>query len=69
MMLAKEKIKRNRGKYFDSCIKIKYIKVKDIGPSQREAEVVMLFLVLYAQSLNAKERHLILTLMISTFIM
>jgi hypothetical protein len=28
MMLAKEKIKRNRGEHFDSCIKSKDIKVK-----------------------------------------
>jgi hypothetical protein len=27
--LPRRKIKRNRGKYFDSCIKVKYIKVKD----------------------------------------
>ena len=40
-----------------------------IGPSQREAEVVIRFLFLDAQSLNAKQRHIILSLMIATFIM
>ena len=40
-----------------------------IGPSQREAEVVMHFLFLNARALNAKERHIILPLVIATFIM
>jgi hypothetical protein len=68
MMLAKEKIKRNRGKYFDSCIKSKYIKVKDRPFTEGSRGCHVLF-GLYAQSLNAKERHVILPLMIATFIM
>src|SRR3989337_2163400 len=43
--------------------------MEKIGPSQREAEVVMRFLFLDAQALNAKERHVILPLVIATFIM
>ena len=52
----------------DSCLKVN-TKNKKIGPSQRETEVVMRFLFLDAQALNAKERHVILPLMIATFIM
>ena len=40
-----------------------------IGPSQKEAKVVMRFLFLDVQALNAKECHVILPLVIATFIM
>ena len=40
-----------------------------IGPSQREAAAVMHFLFLDVQTLNAKEHHFILPLVIATFIM
>ena len=52
----------------DSCIKSKYMKVKD-RPLQRKAEVAMRFLFLDAQTLNAKERHFILPRVLATFIM
>ena len=69
MMLSKEKnIKKNGGKYFDSCIKSKYIKVKD-RPFAEGSRGCHAIFGLYAKSLNVKERHVILPLMIATFIM
>ena len=63
MMLAKEKVKRNREEYFDSCIKVKDRPLAE-GSRGRHA-----LIGLYAQSLNVKERHAILPPMIATFIM
>ena len=67
-MLTKEKNERNRGEHFDSCIKIKYIKVKD-RPIAEGRWGCHALLFLDAHSPKAKERHVILPLMIATFIM
>ena len=59
----RRKIKRNREKNFDSCIK-----VKD-RPFVEGSRGCHALLWLDAQNLNAKERHFILSLVIKTFIM
>ena len=64
----RRKIKRNREKNFDSLHKSKYIKVKDRPFAEGSRGFHVLF-CLYAQSLSAKECHVILPLMIATFIM
>ena len=63
MMLAKEKVKRNREEYFDFCIKVKD---RPFAEGSRGCHALI---DLYAQSLNVKERHAILPPMIATFIM
>ena len=68
MMLAKEKVKRDREEYFDSLHKSKCIKVKD-RPFTEGSRGCHALIGLYAQSLNVKERHAILPPMIATFIM
>ena len=65
--LPKEKIKTNREKNFDSLHKSKYIKVKD-RPFAKGSRGCHALIFLYAQPLSAKERHVILPLMIETFI-
>ena len=67
-MLAKEKIKRNRKKKFDSLHKSKYIKVKD-RPFIEGSRGCHALICLYAQPLSAKERHVVLPLVMATFIM
>ena len=52
----KRKIKRNRGKNFDSLHKSKYIKVKD-RPFAEGSRGCHALICLYAQPLSAKERH------------
>ena len=64
----RRKIKRNRGKNFDSLHESKYIKVKD-RPFAEGSRGCHALLWLDAQNLNAKERHFILPLVIWTFIM
>ena len=61
--LTKEKIKRNREKNFDSCIKVKD---RPFAEGSRGFHVLI---CLYAQSLSAKECHVTLPLVIATFIM
>ena len=64
----KRKIKRNREKNFESLHKSKYIKVKD-RPFVEGRRGCRALICLYAQPLSAKEHHVILPLMIATFIM
>ena len=64
----KRKIKRNREEYFDSLHKSKYWKLKD-RPFAEGSRGCHALICLYAQPLSAKERHVILPLMIATFIM
>ena len=61
--LPKEKIKRNREKYFDSCIKVKD---RPFAGGSRGCHALICF---YAQSLSAKECHVALPLKMATFIM
>ena len=61
--LPKEKNKRNIEKNFDSCIKVKDRPFTEGRRGYHE------LICLYAQSLTAKECHVILLLMIATFIM
>ena len=61
--LPKEKNKRNRGKNFDSCIKVKD---RPFAEGSRGCHALI---CLYAQSLSAKERHVTLPVVIATFIM
>ena len=64
----KRKIKRNREKNFDSLHKSKYIKVKD-RPFAEGSRGCHALICLYAQPLSAKERHVVLPLVMATFIM
>ena len=64
----KIKIKRNREKNFESLHKSKYWKVID-RPFAEGSRGFHALICLYAQPLSAKERHVILPLMIATFIM
>ena len=64
----KRKIKRNREKNFDSLHKSKYIKVKD-RPFAEGSTGCHALICLHAQSLSARERHLVLPLKMTTFIM
>ena len=64
----RRKIKRNRGKNFDSLRKSKYINVKD-RPFTEGSRGCHALICLYAQSLSARERHIILPLKMTTFIM
>ena len=64
----RRKIKRNIEKTFESLHKSKYIKVKD-RPFAEGSRGCNALICLYAQPLSAKERHVILPLMIATFIM
>jgi len=64
----KRKIKRNREKNFDYLHKSKYWKVKD-RPFAEGSRGCHALICLYAQPLSARERHVILALMIATFIM
>ena len=64
----RRKIKRNREKTFDSLHKSKYIKVKD-RPFPEGSRGFHALFCLYAQPLSAKERHVVLPLMILNFIM
>jgi hypothetical protein len=57
----RRKIKWNREKNFDSLHKCKYIKVKD-RPFAEEMRGCHALICLYAQSLSAKEHHVILPL-------
>ena len=59
----RRKIKRNREKNFDSC---KKIKDRPFAEGSRGCHALI---CLYAQPLSAKERHVILLLVIATFIM
>ena len=69
MMLTKEKNKKGiEENTIDSCIKNKYIKVKD-RPFAEGSRGCHALLWLDAQNLNVKERHFILPLVIWTFIM
>ena len=64
----KRKIKRNREKKFDSLHKSKSIKVKD-RPFAEGSKVCHALICLYAQPLSAKGRHVVLPLVMATFIM
>ena len=64
----RRKIKRNREKTFDSLHKSKYIKVKD-RPFTEGSRGCHALICLHAQPLSAKERHVILPLVMATFIM
>ena len=64
----RQKIKRNREKNFDCLHKSKYIKVED-RPFAEGIRGCHALICLYAQPLSAKEHHVILPLMIATFIM
>ena len=64
----KREIKRNREKNFDSLHKSKYIKVKD-RPFTEGSRGCHALICLYAQSLSAKERHVVFPLKMTTFIM
>ena len=64
----KRKIKSNIEKNFESLHKSKYCKVKD-RPFAVGSRGCHALICLYAQHLSAKERHVILSLMIATFIM
>ena len=66
--LPNEKIKRNREKNFDSLHKSKYMKVKD-RPFTEGSRGCHALICLYAQPLSAKERHVVLPLVMATFIM
>ena len=59
----KRKIKRNREKNFDSCIKVKD---RPFAEGSRGCHALI---CLYAQSLSARERHVVLPLKMTTFIM
>ena len=61
--LPKDKIKRNRGKTLTLCIKI------NDRPFAEGSRGCHALLILDALTLSAKERHMILPLMIATFIM
>ena len=67
-MLAKEKNKKEHGRILWLLHKSKHMKVKDRPFAEGSRGCHALF-VLYAQSLNAKECHFILPLMMATFIM
>ena len=67
-MLAKGENKKEYRENFHSLHKSKYIKVKD-KPFAEGSRGFHALICLYAQSLSAKERHVILPLMIATFIM
>jgi hypothetical protein len=64
----REKLKRNRENNFDTLHKSKFIKVKD-RPFAEGSRGCHALLMLDTLTLNAKERHVILPLMIATFIM
>ena len=64
----KRKIKRNGEKNFDSLHKSKYIKVK-YRPFAEGSRDFHALICSYAQPLSAKERHVILPLVMATFIM
>ena len=64
----KRKRKRIREKNFDSLHKSKYIKVKD-RPFAEGSRGCHALIRLYAQPLSAKESHIVLPLVIATFIM
>ena len=64
----KRKIKRNREKNFDSLHKSKYIKVI-YRPFAEGSKCFHALICLYDQPLSAKEHHIILPLMIATFLM
>ena len=64
----RRKIKRNRENFFDSLHKSEYIKVKD-RPFAEGSRGCHALICLYAQPLSVKERHVILPLMVATFIM
>ena len=64
----KRKIKRNREKNFDSLHKSKYIKVKD-RPFAEGSRGCHALICLHAQSLSARECHVVLPLKMTTFIM
>ena len=64
----RRKIKRNREKNFDSLHKSKYIKVKD-RPFAEGSRGCHALICLYAQSLTTRERHVVLPLKMTTFIM
>ena len=64
----RRKLKRNREKNIYSLHKSKYIRVKD-RPFTEGSRGCHALICLYAQPLSAKERHVILPLMIATFIM
>ena len=66
--LPKEKIKRNREKKLWLLHKSKYIKVKD-RPFAEGSRGCHALICLYAQPLSAKESHIVLPLVIATFIM
>ena len=64
----KRKLKRNRENNFDSLHKNKYWKVKD-RPFAKESRGCHALICLYAQSLGARECHVVLPLKMTTFIM
>ena len=64
----RRKIKKEQIENFDSLHKSKYIKVKD-RPFAEGSRGCHALICLYAQSLSAKEHHVILPLVIATFIM
>src|SRR5215216_7383861 len=59
----RRKIKRNREKNFDSCIKVKD---RSFAEGSRGCHALI---CLYAQPLSAKESHVVLPLVMATFIM
>ena len=64
----RREIKRNSEKKLDSLHKGKYIKVKG-RPFAEGSRGCHVLICLYAQPLSAKEHHIILPLVIATFIM
>ena len=66
--LTKEKNKKEYKENFDSLHKSKYIKVKD-RPFAEGSRGCHALICLYAQSLSAKECHVVLPLKMATFIM
>ena len=64
----RRKIKGNKEKTFESLHKSKYIKVKD-RPFAEGSRCCHALICLYAQPLSAKEHHIVLPLVIATFIM
>ena len=68
MMLAKRENKKEKKENFDSLHKSKYIKVKD-RPFAEGSRGCHALVCLYAQYLNARERHIELPLKMTTFIM
>ena len=68
MMLAKGGKLKEHKENFDSLHKSKYIKVKD-RPFAEGSRGCHALTCLYAQSLSARERHVVLPLKMTTFIM